>query len=323
MVIELPKIGVVVLNYNSSEQTLGCLKALRAARGGGERCVWVVDNGSEDGSSATVPPKLQGEEVWLPAGANLGYAGGNNAGIREALAWGADYVLVVNPDCHVDQDFLPVLIRALEGVPNAGMACPLVLDQNGGRIQSLGGSVSLWTGRARRRLFGRPAAVADALRWTEVDFPHGACMLLKRSFLEEAGLLNEAYFLYYEDVELGLRARREKWATLAIPQSRVRHADTTASGAASAVVSFYGTRNQAWVVAQYGGFLQRLSFLLLSCYVRWPAKFLSRLARGRFQAAWAVARGGWAGQFSRGWAESGAHLAVPTVGRRVKLEALP
>ena len=321
MIITPPKIGVVILNYNSSEDTLGCLEALREAHGG-ERRVWVVDNASADGSEAAIVPRLREGEAWLETGGNLGYAGGNNAGIREALAWGADYVLILNPDCRVERDFLTPMVIALEAVPKAGMACPLVLGAESGRIQSLGGSVNLWTGRCKRRFHGRPAEEAGHARWSEVDFPHGACMLIKRAFLEDAGLLNEAYFLYYEDVELGLRAVRETWRTLAIPHSRVAHADTTARGARDPVVAYYGTRNQAWVVAMYGNVFQRLSFLILSCYGRWPLKVLGRALRGQATAAWAVARGAWHGHHAKGYRDT-AHLAVPWRGHPVQFHEAP
>ena len=321
MLIVPPKIGVVILNYNSSRDALGCLASLRQAEGG-DRCVWVVDNGSTDRSTADIPPSLQGNEVWLPLGSNFGYAAGNNAGIRAALEWGADYVLILNPDVRLTPDFLPPLVRALEGASQAGAACPLVLSKDGETIQSLGGESSLWTGRCRRRLFGEPASSAESLNWLHVDFPHGACMLLKRQFLEEVGLLNEAYFLYYEDVELGLRAKRDVWDNLAIPQSRVTHSDTTGGRSLDPQIIFYGTRNQAWVVAEYGSASQRLWFLFVSAAARWPLKFFSFLIRGHFRAAGAVSRGAWAGLISKEW-RHGTHLAIPLRGRAVAAMAPP
>ncbi len=154
----------------------------------------------------------------------------------------------------MEPDFLPPLIRALEAVPAAGIACPLVLGDGVDAVQSLGGVASLWTGRCTRRFFGRPIEDLSKARWAEADFPIGACMLVKRALLEEVGPLNEAYFLYYEDVELGFRARHEAWLVLAIAQSRVRHRDTTNERCGDPLVSFYGTRNQAWVIAEYGRF---------------------------------------------------------------------
>ncbi len=81
MVIQPLKIGVVILNYNSAEETLACLESLRRAQGG-ERRTWVVDNASTDGSDRLLQPSLGENETWLQTGENLGYAGGNNAGIR-------------------------------------------------------------------------------------------------------------------------------------------------------------------------------------------------------------------------------------------------
>ncbi len=315
------KIGVVVLNYNGGPDTIACLESLRAAKGG-ERHVWVVDNASTDGSAEALQAALAEGETFIQTGANLGYAGGNNAGIRAALEWGAEYVLVLNPDLVVEPDFLSYLIKALEGVPSAGVACAMGLDRETGTIQSLGGDFSLWTGRAKRRLYGRPDEAEGALTWAEVDFPVGHCMLIRRTFLEEKGLLNDAYFLYYEDVELGLRASRGGWKNLAIARSRVHHRDTTGGGKGSPVVTFHGTRNQAWVVREYGSVLQILSFVVLSLFVRWPLKFAARVMRGQFRTAWAVVRGAWAGLFSRGW-QDGVHLAVPRAGRRVNVEPLP
>jgi GT2 family glycosyltransferase len=315
------KIGIVVLNYNGAQDTIACLESLRKARGG-DRRVWVVDNASTDGSADILPGALADGETFIEAGSNLGYAGGNNLGIRAALEWGAEYVLILNPDLVVEPDFLPYLIKALESVPSAGVACAMGIDMDSGAVQSLGGSFSLWTGRAKRRLHGKPDEVEGTESWAEVDFPVGHCMLIRRKFMEEKGLLNDAYFLYYEDVELGLRASRAGWKCLAIARSRVRHRDTTGDGKGSPVVTFHGTRNQAWVVREYGNAFQRLTFAVLSLGIRWPVKFAARALRGRFRAAWAVVRGARAGLFSSGWRD-GVHLAVPRAGRRVDFEPLP
>ncbi len=292
--VKPPRVGVIVLNHNSSNETLACLESLRAADGG-ERHTWVVDNASSDDSSRVIPRSLLSGESWLETGANLGYAGGNNAGIREAMAWGAEYLLLLNPDVRVSQDFLPPLLKALEALPRAGMASPLVLDEKGEKIQSFGGRANLWTGRCARALYGLPrSSVADG-DWCLVDFPHGACVLIKRGCIEEVGLFNEAYFLYYEDVEFGLRSGSEGFIVLAVGRSVVKHRDTTASGAVDPEVLYHATRNQAWVVARHGSPPQRLSFLLLSLLFRWPVKILIRLSRINGKAALAVLRGAAAG----------------------------
>lgn len=308
-----PKIGAVILNYNSPGETLGCLESLRQAPCGDMR-FWVVDNASADESAAVLPPALRENEVWWPSGGNLGFAGGNNVGIREALRWGADYILVINPDCRMEKGSIQHLVRALEAQPWGGASVPKILDRDTGKVQSLGGSFTLWTGRAERRYLGREDGTKGTDTWTVVDFPVGACVLFKRAFLEEVGLFNEGYFLYYEDTEMGLRARREGWKVVAIPQARVSHGDTTSDRFGNAVVAYHGTRNQIWAVRQYGRPWHRVTFFALCFLLRWPWRFMSRLALGKFRAAWAILRGAMAGAFTRGFEDS-AHLAVPLTPR--------
>ena len=311
--IRAPRVGIVVLNYNSADETVACLEALRVSNGG-RRKTWVVDNASTDYSETKLPELLLDEEVWLETGENLGYAGGNNVAIRQALEWGAEYILLVNPDVRVSRNFLPPLIRALEASKSSAMACPLVLEEDGRTIQSYGGSVNLWTGSCARRLNGRQGEGITNSHWEAVDFPHGACVLIKRSFLEAVGLLNEGYFLYYEDVELGLRAAKESWTVLAVGASKVNHSDTTELRKCDPVVVYFGTRNQAWTEIQYANPLQLTSFLIVSLLVRWPLNIFLHLAKGKGKAAAAVIRGVFAGLFSGGW-NSTAHLAVPRSGR--------
>jgi hypothetical protein len=300
------KIGIVVLVHNELPCIPRCLEALRAASWGSHR-LWIVDNASSDGSAPAIRPTLGADEIWLDAGENLGYAGGNNIGIREALKWGAHYVLVVNPDCDVSRGFLPPLVEALETAPSVGAACPLVLNEGGDRIQSLGGVANLWTGRCRRLLFGRDLQIVKETQPLEVDWPHGTCMLLKRRFVEEVGLISEVFFLYYEDVELGLRAREKGWQILAVPTSRVRHRDTTGRGAANPLISFLGARNQTWIEAMYGTGPQWAVFLAFSVLLRWPLHVLLRLGKGYPRAALAVARGAWSGLRTSGRKRRGAN----------------
>jgi hypothetical protein len=294
--IQPHRVGGVILNYNSAAETLECLESLRAACNVDCR-IWVVDNGSRDGSSDPIKAALEAHETLLELGFNAGYSAGNNAGVRAALIWGADYVLIINPDCRVEPDFLPPLISALEGRKDAGVACPLVLDESTGLVQALGGDHSLWTGSARRRFYHRPVASLDIQACQEVSFPHGACMLVKRECFEDAGLLHEGFFLYYEDVEFGLRVRRKGWKVLAVPQSRVRHEDTTGRRIRDPKVAFYAGRNQVWVERLYANRIQYTSFLGLSAFLRWPTHLVTSLLAGRSAVASATIKGHWQGTF--------------------------
>lgn len=284
------KIAFVVLNYNSAMETLGCLESLRAATQGDFR-IWVVDNGSSDGSADTIKAGLGRTETLLTLQENAGYAGGNNVGIRAALIWGANYVLIINPDCRVEPHFLPPLVSAFESQRDVGIVCPLVLDSSTASIQAFGGCHNLWTGSARRRLYHEPVSTLNAIGRQEVSFPHGACMLVRRECFENAGLLSEVFFLYYEDVEFGLRIRRNGWRTIAVAESRVSHTDTTGRRMRDPVVAYYSGRNQIWVERLYADLIQYAVFCGLSALLRWPAHFIGSLFFGGPAVASATVKG--------------------------------
>ncbi len=291
------KIASVVLNYNSAGDTIACLRSLRAAAGSCR--TWIVDNGSSDGSPDSIRVALEANETLLELGSNTGYSAGNNAGIGEALSWGADFVLVLNPDCRMEPGFLQPLQDALENSGRAGVACPLVLQSATGLVQALGGDFNLWTGSAKRRLYGKPLSAAQSRPDETVDFPHGACMLVKRECFEDAGLLPGEFFLYYDDVEFGLRVRRRGWDVVAIPRSRVYHADTTGRRIGNPLVAFYAGRNQAWVERMYANAMQYAVFIALSASLRWPVHFMASLWKGGAAVAMATAKGHLHGMFGR------------------------
>lgn len=318
MKIEPPKLAVVIVNFRSGKESATLVKSLRGVKGGGPRNVYVVDSGSEDGSGEVIRQGLTDNEFFIEAGKNLGYGACNNIGIRKGMEWGADYFLILNPDIEVEDDFLSPLLIALEAISECGIATPAALSMDGSRVQSAGGDFSLFTGRAGRRLAGRELS---GLRsdFDKADFAQGCAMLVKREFFEDAGLFHEGFFLYYEDVELGLRGRRECWETVVVYQSRIKHRDTTAERLFDPVVNHAATRNQIWVERAYARMPQFMTFLLFSAVLRWPWRFARNFFTLHFKAAFMVVRGVWNGFFGGGFRAT-SHLALPLVKRKVRLD---
>ena len=318
MKIDLPRLAVVIVNYRSGKETAALVKALRGVKGGGPRNVYVVDSGSEDGSREVIGAVLGDNEFFIDAGGNLGYGACNNIGIRKGMEWGADYFLILNPDIEIEDDFLSPLLIALEAISECGMATPVALSKDGTIVQSAGGDFSLFTGRAGRRLAGKtPTALRND--FDAADFAQGCAMLVKREFFEDAGLFHEGFFLYYEDVELGLRGRRECWETVVVYQSRIRHRDTTAERLFDPVVNHVSTRNQIWVERAFARAPQFLTFLFLSAFLRWPWRFARNFFTLHFKASFMVVKGVWNGFFGGGF-RGASHLALPMVRRKVKLD---
>lgn len=222
--------AVVVLNWNGSDDTIACVRSLQAMARTPDAIV-VVDNASTDGSEERLRASCPGVEV-LQSGANLGFAGGNNVGIRRALALGADLVWLLNNDATAHRDALGELLAEADRDPRVGMVgSRIYVMQRPEQLQCWGGGwANPWTGRSSE--FDHPVPVG------RLDYITGCSLLLRRGALETAGLLDEGFFMYFEDTELGYRYRRAGWKLGVADRALVFH-----KGGATANLS---PRQSAW-----------------------------------------------------------------------------
>lgn len=252
-------LGIVIVNYNTREDLGRCLDSIATNEGAFSRRVIVVDNGSTDGSGDLVRRAYPWVEL-IASPKNGGYAYANNLGLR-ALGFGEPveaqmrprYALLLNPDTILPPDALQTMLAYMDAHPEAGIAGP--------RLVRLDGSLD----RACRRSFPTPAVsfyhfvglgklfpqsprfarynmtYLDEHVETEVDAVVGAFMLLRREALEEAGLLDERFFMYGEDLDLCYRIKQRGWRVLYNPAVTVVHVKGAASrkNAFQATMAFY------------------------------------------------------------------------------------
>jgi GT2 family glycosyltransferase len=230
------KLVAVVLNWNGGDDTARALASLAGIE------TICVDNGSTDGSDAEVA----GVEL-IRNGANLGFAGGNNVGIRRALARDADWVLLLNNDAVAEPGLAPALERAAAERPDAGILACKVLFEDGATVMYAGATFNAWLGYSGRRTgWGGPDTFHDRRDVARAD---GAAMAISRAVVERVGLLDERLFAYVEDVDLSLRARAAGFAVVFVPDAVVRHRGSASTGgAASTTNMYYSTRNTIAVV---------------------------------------------------------------------------
>ncbi len=214
-----PLVFIIVLNYNGKDLLRDCLKSLSKVDYPNFKVI-ASDNGSTDGSLDFLRKEFSWVEV-LENGKNLGFAAGNNAGIKQALAKGADYVLLLNNDTLVESDFLAELVRVGEGNPGIGILCPLIFEGDRKSIWFSGGKIDWWRMKShhqRRRLKGSP-------RGSEIIT--GCAMFIKARVFEKVGFLDEDYFLYWEDSDFSLRARGRGFKLVVVPRSKIYHLEVS------------------------------------------------------------------------------------------------
>jgi GT2 family glycosyltransferase len=247
--VRRPPWQAIVLSWNGREDTLRCLDSLRRVprRDLGIIC---VDNGSVDGSVGAVRERFP-DVVLIEAGENLGYAAGNNVGLRHALGQGARWMLLVNNDATVAGDVIDGFERAIAQRPTAGiLAGKVYFADRPGTIWFAGQRVSTVLGYSGRpRGYGR----SDGARYREVrntDRAVGALMAVSRETFDAVGLLDEGLFAYVEDVDLALRARSAGFEIVLAPDARAWHRVSASTGgeAASTHTLYYGVRNTVTVL---------------------------------------------------------------------------
>ena len=236
------RLAAVVLNYRAAEDTLLAVRSLEASRREVQD-VLVVDNGSGDGSVELLRRHLPDVEL-LEAGRNLGFSGGCNLGMTEALRRGAELVLLLNGDVVLPPDALGALEDALLGEAGAGIAGPLLLSRAWpDRVASAGMRLSGASGRMRHLRHGERAPGAEAHAVRRVDGVAGCALLVRAEVLAAVGLLADEYFFSFEDLDLCLRARRAGYSTICAAGALAYHEGGRSIGARAAARLYYGTRN--------------------------------------------------------------------------------
>ncbi|MFV9505140.1 MAG: glycosyltransferase family 2 protein [Oscillochloridaceae bacterium umkhey_bin13] len=280
------RVAIIVLCYNGIADTLACLASLRQLDYPREQSqVIVLDNASQDSTPERVRAAFP-EVVVIENGANLGFAAGNNVGLRYALAHGYDYALLLNNDTEVASDFLSLLVAAAEASPRTGVVGPTIYyHADPDLIWSAGGRIDWQRGIGLMEGTGTRDVGQDQGRLHPVDFVTGCAMLVKREVLEQAGLLDERFFMYYEETEWAVRIARAGYGIVHVPAAKVWHKIPLDARFDQEYLAYYMTRNRLLflqaVGARPGTWLHALVFQDLRTYASLWLRPKWRTRRGR------------------------------------------
>lgn len=242
-----PTVLTIVLNYKTAEMTLKSVEAARIAMEGIAGGITIVDNDSQDGSFEAISAHVA-REGWdtdtrvrvIQAGHNGGFGAGNNVGIRAGLPDGSapDYVYVLNSDAFPAPDAIRVLLNHLEATPKSGFAGSYIhgpegdTHQSSFRFPSLASEFegSIRFGPVSRFLKNRRVPMEVPAQTTPVGWVAGASLMMRQSVLDETGLFDETFFLYFEETDLCLRADRAGYRIDYVPASKVIHIGSVSTG---------------------------------------------------------------------------------------------
>lgn len=205
-----PKIFVITVNFNNGGITKECLASFaKVSKKNIDLNLVVVDNGSTE--PASIKLEKQKGIHFIKSKTNLGFAGGNNLGIKYALSQGADYLLLINNDATINEKgFFDNLLKA-----KGDIVSPLVKYKSEGKpTTDFGGKVDKIFGRNTHYLT-KPSL--------KPDYFSGVCLLIKSNVFEKIGLLDDHYFLYYEDADFCLRAKKAGFKLGFSPKSSIFH----------------------------------------------------------------------------------------------------
>jgi hypothetical protein len=254
------KIFIIILNYKREKDTLECLESLRELRiKNYELRIVIVDNSSTSDGLSQVRKMVNGKwkmEIILNE-VNLGFAAGNNTGIKCALSHGAKYIMVLNNDTLVDENLLTELVACLEENPEAGVVSPKIYfakgyefhkdrykDKDLGKVIWYAGGVIDW-----KNVYGKNFGVDDVDRGQfdkrkQVDYATGSCSLFSAKALTNVGLYDERYFMYFEDADLSMRLKKNGFKILYEPKAFLWHKVAQSSGIGSDLNDYFITRNR-------------------------------------------------------------------------------
>jgi GT2 family glycosyltransferase len=291
------RIGVVLVNWNTPDLTCACIAALEKSELKPD-CIVVVDNASLDQSADTIAEKYPAVQV-IKNKENLGFAGGNNVGVRALLKAGCEYVWILNNDTVPAPDCLKHLLGELLDDISVGATTAKILRESPPEcLWYAGAEVSRWSMTARHRGEGE----IDDGRYDQcqdVEFMSGCCMLVRGAVLRRIGLFDELFFAYSEDFDWCLRATATGIRLRYVPTALITHRVSASMdrisrknghGSTSPFVVYVSARNRFFVIRKHARGLKKL-VALSTWLVRLACHGAALVLLGRWEKVGALLRG--------------------------------
>lgn len=281
------ELSIITVNYNGAKDTRVLIESLQDNLSIPYEFI-VVDNGSKKNEAVLLQERYPFIKA-IRSNKNLGFAGGNNIGIKEAIG---NYLLFLNNDTFVLDDSISRLLDAIKQNPLLGGISPKILFADKEEEIQFAGYTPLSRVTLRNRLIGyreQDSGQHDAVRST--PYMHGAAMLVRREAIEKAGAMPEIYFLYYEELDWSVQIRRTGYMLEYHPAATIYHRESSSTGQDSPLKVYYMTRNRLLFARRNLTGLARVLSIAYQVGIALPKGVLLSISRGRFALAKASIKG--------------------------------
>lgn len=246
-----PSVAIILLNWNNEADCIDCLRSLEKITYPNAR-IFLVDNGSREESVAALRPFCNNGVTLVETGENLGFSGGNNVGIRKALAKGFDYILLLNNDTTVAPDFLDHMVAAAESNEAIGVVGPKIYYYSEPERIWYGGGDFSWFHKGKHVHYNAIDKNPDEKELKETKYVTGCAFFAKAEAIKKAGLMPEEFFLYHEDVDWSMSFKKAGYRAVYAPAAKVYHkVSRTTSALGSPKVLYYDTRNALLLASRH------------------------------------------------------------------------
>jgi len=279
---QLPLISVIIVNYNTSQEIRALLISLAQVNYANLEII-IVDNASPNDSLQHLAKDFSGLQI-IYSPENLGFAGGNNLGLQVAKG---DFLLLINPDTIIEKGAITVMLNIFRQNPMVGLVSPKIkYHKSPDTIQYAGMSaMSPWT--MRTRSYGKGKKDNPEFDVSKPTFfGHGAAMMIKREVLDRVGGMEEAYFLYYEELDWCLQMRQAGFEVYYAAQATVWHKESVAVERDSPLKKYYMSRNRLLFARRHFTRWQLLVSSLYTLLVLLPKNIYTHWRRPSLLYAW-------------------------------------
>lgn len=283
--------SIITVNFHQAEVTIELLKSVAKSYSPSQVEIVIVDNGADKNMELVFQPYFENIN-YVQSKDNLGFAGGNNLGIKQAKG---DYIFLLNNDTEIPAGCIETIIAELEANDSIGLLSPLLLYYNQKDLVQYAGFTPMNYLVARNAYIGQFEKNVGQFddKTYQTGYCHGAAVMCRKADLDEAGLMDETYFLYYEELdwcEKFMRIGKQIWFT---GKTQVYHKESVSVGKASGLKIYFNTRNRMLFIRKNTGWLNTIFFSIYFTVIACPKAVLKYLIAGQTNLAKWTLKGLW------------------------------